>query len=82
VVVDTHVKRLTHRLGLTKHTDPIKIEQDLMSLLDPKEWIMFSHRLIIHGRKVCVAKKPRCSECGLDPICPKVGLKAPRASKK
>jgi endonuclease III len=82
VVVDTHVKRLVHRLGLTKHTDPTKIEQDMMNLLDPSDWIMFSHRLIIHGRKICAAKKPRCSECALDPICPKIGVGAGRSSKK
>jgi endonuclease-3 len=81
VVVDTHVKRVVYRLGLTKSTEPSKIEQELMSLLDRKEWIMFSHRVIIHGRRICVARKPLCSECVLDPICPKVGVKTKPPAK-
>jgi endonuclease III len=74
VVVDTHVTRLTYRLGLTKQTDAVKIEQDLMAKLPPEEWIDFSHRLIWHGRKICTARKPRCAECTLSPICPKNGV--------
>jgi endonuclease-3 len=74
VVVDTHVKRITHLLGLTRHTDPEKVEQDLMVLLPRKEWVNFSHRLIHHGRKICIARRPKCSECPLLKLCPRVGL--------
>jgi len=74
VVVDTHVTRLTNRLGLTKQTDAVKIEQDLIRLLPPEEWIDFSHRLIWHGRRVCQARKPMCEVCALAAICPKVGV--------
>lgn len=74
VVVDTHVGRLSYRLGLTEQTDPIKIERDLMALLPKKEWIGFSHRLIWHGRKVCKARKPICKDCSLAKLCPRNGL--------
>lgn len=74
VVVDTHVTRLSQRLGLTKHTDAVKIEQDLMALLPQSEWIDFSHRLIHHGRRVCVARKPRCEQCVLLDLCPQIGV--------
>jgi len=74
VVVDTHVKRLTHRLGLTKHLVPEKIEEDLMVLLPRKEWVNFAHRLIHHGRRICTARRPRCPECPLLPLCPRIGL--------
>jgi endonuclease-3 len=75
VVVDTHVMRLSQRLGLTKQTDAVKIERDLMALLPPKEWVNFSHRLIHHGRRICVARSPRCEECVLNAVCPKIGVK-------
>ncbi|MBC7855230.1 MAG: endonuclease III [Pirellulaceae bacterium] len=74
VVVDTHVTRLCYRLGLTKQTNAVKIEQDLIQLLPPDEWINFSHRLIHHGRRICNARKPRCGECILLAICPRVGV--------
>lgn len=74
VVVDTHVTRLAKRLGLTRHSDPVKIEQDLMSLVPRADWTIFSHLLIHHGRAVCQARKPRCAECGLESLCPKVGV--------
>src|SRR5262249_23760974 len=67
VVADTHVTRLSQRLGLTKYTDPVKIEQDLMKLVPRKEWTLFSHLLIDHGRAVCQARKPLCSKCPLAP---------------
>lgn len=70
VVVDTHVSRITQRLGLTKNTDPNKIEQDLIKIIPKNEWIMFSHRLIWHGRKVCDARKPKCEICNLNKLCP------------
>jgi endonuclease III len=70
VVVDTHVTRVSGRLGLTSHADPVKIEQDLMKLIPQKEWTSFSHRLIQHGREICIARKPRCSECRLNELCP------------
>ena len=74
VVVDTHVGRISQRLGLTKHQDAVKIERDLMAQLPAREWIDFSHRLIYHGRKICVARKPRCPDCMLQAICPKIGV--------
>ncbi|HUQ70870.1 MAG TPA: endonuclease III [Planctomycetaceae bacterium] len=74
VVVDTHVKRLSRLLGLTTATSPEQIEQDLMRLIPRKEWVNFSHRLIHHGRQICIARRPRCGECPLLPLCPRVGL--------
>lgn len=69
VVVDTHVQRVTGRLDLTKHKDPVKIEQDLIKILPKERWILFSHQIIHFGRNICVARKPRCGECPLDPVC-------------
>ncbi|MGC2330107.1 MAG: endonuclease III, partial [Candidatus Acidiferrales bacterium] len=69
VVVDTHVQRLSERLDLTKNTDPKKIEQDLMKAIPRDRWILFSHQLIWHGRRVCQARKPRCIECNLERLC-------------
>jgi endonuclease-3 len=69
VVVDTHVIRLSHRLDLTRNTDPKKIEQDLTAVIPKEKWIIFSHQLIWHGRRVCVARKPRCIECNLEKLC-------------
>ena len=71
VVVDTHVARVSGRLGLTAHSEPEKIEQDLMKLIPQKEWTVFSHRLIYHGRQICVARKPKCAECDLNDVCPR-----------
>jgi endonuclease-3 len=70
VVVDTHVSRLSQRLGLTKHTDPEKIERDLMEIVPQNEWTLWSHLLIFHGRKVCKALRPLCEVCPLLPHCP------------
>ncbi|MEX2188306.1 MAG: endonuclease III [Pirellulales bacterium] len=75
VVVDTHVSRLSQRLGLTKAKDAVKIERDLIALLPRDEWINFSHRMIHHGRQVCVARKPRCEDCSMLSFCPRIGLK-------
>jgi endonuclease-3 len=69
VVVDTHVQRLSARLDLTRNTDPKKIEQDLMQIIPKEKWILFSHQLIWHGRKVCVARKPRCIDCNIEHLC-------------
>jgi endonuclease-3 len=69
IVVDTHVQRLSQRLDLTKNTDPKKIEQDLMRIIPQEKWILFSHQLIWHGRRVCQARKPKCLECNLEPLC-------------
>ncbi len=69
VVVDTHVQRVSRRLDLTKQTDPGKIEQDLMKIVPQDRWILFSHQIIHHGRALCQARKPRCSECLLDSLC-------------
>lgn len=74
VVVDTHVSRISQRLGLTTATDAVKIEQDLIARLPEEEWINFSHRLIHHGRRICKARKPACDECPLAELCPKVGV--------
>src|ERR1700756_2592646 len=70
IVVDTHVARVSGRLGLTAHHEPEKIEQDLMKLIPQKEWTVFSHRLIYHGRQICIARKPKCAECDLNDVCP------------
>jgi endonuclease III len=69
VVVDTHVQRLSARLDLTKETDPVKIERDLMKIIPENHWILFSHQLILHGRALCVARNPKCAECALDSLC-------------
>lgn len=75
VVVDTHVKRVAYRLGLTKQKDPVKIEKDLMELIPKSEWIALGHRMILHGRETCAARKPACSQCTLEDLCPKVGVR-------
>jgi endonuclease-3 len=69
VVVDTHVLRLSKRLDLSKNTDPKKVEQDLMRVIPQQKWILFSHELIWHGRRICQARRPRCIECNLEPLC-------------
>ncbi|HEY1785575.1 MAG TPA: endonuclease III [Pirellulales bacterium] len=74
VVVDTHVTRIARRLGLTEQNDAVKIERDLMGLIPRSQWIDFSHRLIHHGRQICVARRPKCGECPLADVCPKVGV--------
>lgn len=74
VVVDTHVARISRRLGLTEQKDPNKIERDLMESVPKKEWIDFSHRLIHHGRQICAARKPKCDECPLGSVCPRIGV--------
>ncbi len=70
IVVDTHVRRLSQRLGLTKHEDPVKIERDLMRLVPPGDWGRFPHLLIWHGRRVCIARRPLCEACVLTDLCP------------
>jgi len=70
ITVDTHVTRLSQRLGLTKETDPVKIEFALQAILPEKEWTFFSHAIIFHGRRVCIARKPKCAECVLNKFCP------------
>jgi len=69
VVVDTHVQRISQRLDLTKNEEPVKIEQDLMKAIGQNKWISFSHQIIHFGRQICVARKPRCGVCPLDPLC-------------
>jgi endonuclease-3 len=69
VVVDTHVMRISQRLDLTKSSDPVNIEKDLIKIIPRERWILFSHQLIHHGRSLCVARKPRCAECQIDPLC-------------
>jgi endonuclease-3 len=70
ITVDTHVARLSHRLGLTREEDPVKIERDLMPLFPRKNWAKLSHLLIFHGRQVCLARTPRCGTCVLNDVCP------------
>jgi endonuclease-3 len=69
VVVDTHVQRISRRLDLTRNTDPVKIERDLVKSIPKEKWILFSHQVILHGRALCTARNPRCAECLLDPVC-------------
>jgi endonuclease-3 len=78
ITVDTHVGRLSRRMGLTTAEDPEKVERDLMHLIPKKEWTMFSHRMILHGRQVCRARQPDCGNCVLSEVCPKIGVTAPR----
>lgn len=75
VVVDTHVARLSFRLGLVTETDPVKIEQVLMKLVPQEKWTLFSHLLIWHGRRRCMARKPDCAHCEILPLCPRNGVK-------
>jgi endonuclease-3 len=84
LVVDTHVRRLSLRLGLTRSGEPEVIEQDLCAILPPNDWTPFSMRLILHGRQVCEARKPRCEQCALRPDCPQIGVavKPPAARKR
>ena len=74
IVVDTHVKRITNLLGLTKSSNPEQIEQDLMQIVPQSEWVNFAHRLIHHGRRICIARRPKCPECPLLGCCQRVGL--------
>lgn len=74
VVVDTHVARLSRLLGLTRQTDPVKIEQALMKLFPRDDWALLSHLLIFHGRRVCIARRPKCGECVLADLCPSARL--------
>jgi len=74
IAVDTHVKRVTHRLGWAKSEDPDKIEFELMKVIPEKRWTLACHQLVSHGRNVCVAKKPKCSRCPVAKLCPKVGV--------
>jgi endonuclease III len=81
VTVDTHVKRLSHRLGLTKETDPVKVERDLMKLLPQPDWENWSIRLIYHGRATCMARNPACDRCELADLCASAGTVSPAKSK-
>jgi endonuclease-3 len=80
IPVDTHVTRLSLRMGLTEQTDPGKIERDLIALIANKEWTSFGHRMIYHGRRVCQARKPLCEQCTLARICPRQGVELARAA--
>jgi endonuclease III len=73
-VVDTHVRRLTYRLEFTKNTDPTKIEIDMQKILPPKDWTPFSMRMILHGRQICIARKPQCEVCAVANDCPRIGV--------
>lgn len=74
ITVDTHVKRLARRLGLTEETDPVKVERDLMAIIPRESWIEISHLLIFHGRRICFARNPNCPGCPLNDICPSAEL--------
>jgi endonuclease-3 len=74
IVVDTHVARVSRRLGLVSSQDPEKIEQELMALFPPTSWVALGHRLILHGRYVCQARKPKCTACPLSELCPRLGV--------
>jgi endonuclease-3 len=82
ITVDTHVGRLSRRLGLTRYHDPVKVEFALMQIVPQPEWTDFSHRVILHGRAVCHARKPRCESCPLAHLCPKIGVKALAKERK
>jgi endonuclease-3 len=69
IVVDTHVQRISRRLDLTRQTDPVKVEQDLIKIIPRDHWILFSHQIIHHGRALCIARKPKCADCKLNPVC-------------
>jgi endonuclease-3 len=81
ITADTHVGRLSRRLGFTKHTDPVKVELELMELIPQKQWTTASHELILHGRAVCFARKPNCEECSIREHCPQIGV-APRSAPR
>jgi endonuclease-3 len=74
IPVDTHVGRLSRRMGLTEHDDPVKVEHDLMELMPKEDWTDFGHRMIFHGRQICHSRKPKCEECVVKKICPKIGV--------
>jgi endonuclease-3 len=76
VVVDTHVGRISRRLGLTESEDATKVEQNLMALIPQRDWIDFSHAMIFHGRAICIARRPKCEICPMEPVCPRIGVEA------
>ncbi len=78
IVVDTHVARISQRLGLTSANDPVKIERNLMALVSRRQWINFAHRMIHHGRAICKARKPLCEQCAMQSFCPQIGVHAKR----
>jgi len=82
ITVDTHVGRLSRRLGLTRHRDPVKVELALAEIVPQAEWLHFSGRLIMHGRAVCLSRKPRCERCPIADLCPKIGVKGLAAKRK
>ena len=84
IVVDTHVRRLSQRLGLTKEEDPVKIERDLVKLVPREDWGRFPHLLIWHGRRVCIARTPRCEDCVINDLCPssRVEVVTPRSQRR
>ena len=81
VVVDTHVGRLARRLGWSRHADPVKVETDLNALLAREAWVFAGHALILHGRRVCASRTPRCASCLLEDLCPKAGVAAGKTTK-
>jgi endonuclease-3 len=82
ITVDTHVGRLSRRLGFTREHDPVKVERVLMKLVPQEKWTSFSHELILHGRAICHARNPKCEVCPLNPLCPKIGVKKQKSQPK
>jgi len=84
IVTDTHVIRLSRLMGLSKNTDPVKLEQDLMELIPKKDWTMFSHYMIFHGRRICNARKPDCASCPVRPQCAygRITMNSPRRARR
>ena len=82
VVVDTHVGRISRRLGLTRSSDPVRVEKDLMELLPKRRWVDFSHQMIYHGRQVCDARRPMCGACSMRRFCPRVGVTESQIRRK
>ena len=81
VAVDTHVGRVSRRLGLSAEKDPVKVERDLMDRLPKEQWTAFSHQMILHGRTICIARKPKCDECPLGDLCPRIGVEEQRKAE-
>ena len=74
ITVDTHVGRLSRRMALTKHADPVKVEHDIRAIYPPEDWNLFNHRMIAHGRTVCASRSPKCEGCPVAEMCPRVGV--------
>ena len=81
VVVDTHVFRLSHRMGFSKGKNPVQVENDLIALFQKKDWVNVGNRLILHGRTTCIARKPKCEACGVEALCPRIGVDTAKSTE-